>query len=218
MKTQVILIPFLSIAACSISAATQTVRLTFDNGQSDYGAYQATGAETELTLSRAGGTVAANDFAELDGLTSETYSVSGASLAPHAPVGFSISTTGGAAQIDSTSLDVDGGGIDSGESITFVFDRSIVIEEFDFAEIGTAEIASVTIAGSTHTFGNSSGDAHSGSFSLYEGQLLEFGFAAANGADYDLQGFTFTIVPEPQTYALLAGSCTLAFAMLRRRK
>jgi hypothetical protein len=218
MKTQRVLVPCLSMAACSISASVQSVRLTFDNDQSDYGAFQATGAETELTLSRAGGTIAANDFAELDGLTSETYSISGESLAPHTPVGFSITTTGGSAKIDGTSLDVGGGGIDSGESITFVFDRSIVISEFDFVDIGAAEVAYVTIAGSTHTFGDSDGDAHSGHFILNQGQALEFALMEANGADYDLQGFTFAVVPEPQTYAVFAGSCALAWAMLRRRK
>jgi hypothetical protein len=218
MKSHIILFPFLSITAFSISASAQAVRLTFDPNQIDYGAFETTVAEIELTLERTGGSIASNDFAELDGIASDNYSIGGTSVTPHSPIGFSILTSGGAAKIDGTALDVGGGGIDSGESITFVFDTSIVISEFDFADIGASEFASVTIAGSTQTFGNSIGDSHSGNFSLNQGQALEFGFAAANGADYDVQGFTFTIVPEPQTYALLAGSIALAFAMLRRRK
>ena len=218
MKSRIILFPFLSITAFSISASAQAVRLTFDPNQIDYGAFETNGAETELTLSRAGGTVVSNDFDEMNSLSSETYSVSGASLAQHTTIGFSITTTGGSAKIDGTSLDVGGGGIDSGESITFVFDRSIVISELDFVDIGAAEVASVTIAGSTHTFGDSDGDAHSGHFILNQGHTLEFAFMEANGADYDLQGFTFAVVPEPQTYAVLAGCCALAWAMLRRRE
>lgn len=218
MKSRIILFPFLSITAFSISASAQAVRLTFDPNQIDYGAFETTVAEIELTLARINGAIASNDFAELDGLASDNYSIGGTSAPARPPVRFSITTTGGSARIDGTSLDVGGGGIDSGESIRFVFDTNIVISEFDFVDIGAAEVASVTIAGSTHTFGDSDGDAHSGHFSLNQGQPLEFGFAAANGADYDVQGFTFTIIPEPQTYALLAGSCALALAMLRRRK
>jgi hypothetical protein len=219
MKPQSALKHLLAISALNMSVTAQTVRLTFDNDQSDYGAYEISGTETELNLTRAGGLIATNDFTELDGLTAETYWISGPPLSSYNPIEFSISTSGGSAKVDSTALDVGGGGIDTGESITFVFDRNIVISEFDFAEIGTAEFAAVTIAGSTQSFGTSSGDTHHGSFSLNQGQALRFDFAGSHGADYDIQGFTFAVVvPEPRSYATLAGSCALALAILRRRR
>jgi hypothetical protein len=206
------------VAAAHTSISAQTVRLTFDPGQIDYGAFETSGTDTELTLTRSGGSVATNDFSELDGLTAETYSINGASLGSASPVGFTISTTGGVANIDGTALDIAGSGIDSGESITFIFDTNILITEFDLAAIDLTQLAEITIGGSIQTFGDSVGDVHSGSFSLNAGQSLIFGFNETNGADYDIQAFTFTAVPEPNTYALLSGCCALGFAMLRRRK
>jgi len=217
MKLTQTLLTAAALSCFAYSASAQSVRLTFDPGQTDYGAFEVSGVDTALTLTRTGGAIAANDFAELDDLTSETYTATGALLNPYNPLDFTITTTGGVANLDSSAFDVGGSGIDDAESISFVFDRSIIITEFDFTNIGTSEFASVTIAGSTQLFGDSSGDSHTGSFSLNAGQSLIFGFAAADGADYDLQAFTFTVVPEPGTYALLAGICALGYVMTRRR-
>ena len=226
MKAPATLLFLLSMPAWGPSAAAQAVRLTFDSDQTDYGAYATSLGETQLLLSRSGGSVAANDFTELNGLSSESYSLSGAALAPHTAVGFSITATGGSdshpatrpARSDGTGLDVGGGGIDSGEAIRFIFDTRIEISEFDFAEIDNDEFAAVTIAGATHSFGSNDGDRHSGQFTLQAGQALEFNFAAIAAADYDLQGFSFNIVPEPRSYAALAGCAALAYTALRRRR
>ena len=217
MKSQTPLLTLITIAAFNLSVSAQTVRLTFDLGQADFGAYEALGTDTELNLTRSGGTIATNDFSELNGLMAETYAISGGSLGPASPVGFTISTIGGSVIIDSTALDVNGGGIDNNESITFIFDTNILITEFDLAGIDSPQLAKITISGSIQTFGTSDNDVHSGSFSLAAGQSLIFGFNETNGGDYDIQAFTFAVVPEPRTYALLSGCCVLAVAMLRRR-
>lgn len=197
----------------------QDVRLTFDDDQSDFGAFETSGTLTELTLSRSGGTIATNDFTELDGLTSETYTVSGAELGALGPFSFTVAATGGSAFVDGTGLDVGGSGMDSGETLTFTFTRDITLTQFDLASMADSEFATVTVGGSAVNYdGSASGDAQDVTLSLDTGESLVFSFAATDGADYDIQGISFTVVPEPQTFALLAGFCGLTLVMLRRRK
>jgi hypothetical protein len=215
MKIKTSLLALVSILGLSTSA--QEVRLTFDTDQSDFGAFEISGTDTALTLSRNEGTIATNDFAELDELSSETYSMSGVLLGVFSPVGFTVTTSGGVANLDTGGFDVAGSGIGPGESITFIFDTNIEISEFDLANIDASEFAAITIAGSAQLFADSTNDVHTGSFSLTAGQSLVFGFADVNGAGYDIQAFTFNAVPEAGTCAILAGVSTLCFVILRRR-
>ena len=166
MKLTQTLLSAAAISCLAYSSSAQEVRLTFDNSQSDFGAFEISGVDTALTLTRSGGAVASNDFSEMDGLSTQTYTATGALLNPYNPLGFTIQTGGGFASIDTSGFDVDGGGIDAGESVIFTFDRSIIITEFDFDNIGSPEFALVTIGGNIQTFGDTAGDTHSGSFSL----------------------------------------------------
>ncbi|WP_269524678.1 hypothetical protein [Coraliomargarita parva] len=196
----------------------QEIRITFDSDQSDYGVYEITGTDTALSLTRSGGIVAANDFAELDGLSSETYFASGAELGTYTPFRIEIETSGGLATTDTSGLDIGGGGIDATESISLIFSHTVLITEFDLANIDTGTFAAVSVGGSILSLGDSTGDVHSGSYQLNAGQALTFSYAESNSADYDIQGLTLQIVPEASCYSLATGLVSLAFASFALRK
>lgn len=219
MKKKLTLTTLATLAGFATASFAQTpeVTLTFDDSLADFGAIETTATDVDLSLSRLGGAIATNDFTELDGLSSETYTVSGTELGSANPFDFTVSSSDSMV-LDGTGLDVSGGGIDSGESITFTFSRNITILEFNLQDVGASEFAAITVAGSTTDYADSTGDSHTVDLDLTAGQSLVFEFAASNGADYGLQAFSFSVVPEPNAYALLAGLLGLSFVALRRRR
>jgi hypothetical protein len=207
------ILTFAAVSSAAYVASAQNVTLGFDNNRGDYGAFETTGTDTALTIF---GPSASTDFSSMSGLSSGTYTISGAPLT--SAFSFTVTSSPSTLTLDTTGLDVASGGIDSGETITFIFSTDIILKEFDFSTIGTSETASVTVAGSTTNYdGSATNDAQTVNFSLSAGQALVFSNGGSNPIDYDLQSISFTVVPEPGTYALLSGLSALAFIMLRRR-
>lgn len=203
-----------ALSCFAFSASAQEVKFTFDDDQGDFGAEEISGVDTQLTLSGTGST-----FTSMDSLSTATYTVSGAPLTSS----FNFTATASDSHtfdVSGSGLDINGGGIDTGETLTFTFTTDILITELDFSSITATETVSVTVAGVTTTYdGTSTNDAPSVNLSLTAGQTLIFGSGGLNPAgNYDIQAFTFNVVPEPNTYALLSGFCALGFVMLRRRK
>lgn len=213
MKFTQTLFTAVAISCFAYSASAQTITLGFDNNRSsDFGASSGGSA---LSISGTG-----TSFQDADELETASFTISGAPLT--SPFSFTMTAddtanTGDTLEIDGTGLDVDGAGLDTTETITFIFSADIIITELDFANIDPSTFAGVTIAGSAQTYGNSTNDSHTVNLALSQGQSLVFDFADTDGVDYDIQSFTFTVVPEPNTYALLVGFCALGFVMVRRR-
>jgi hypothetical protein len=113
------------------------------------------------------------------------------------------------------------------ESITITFSENI---EFNFIDLGgvgseAADGASLTVAGSTISlFSGVSG--FNGTTDIYTAPSP---ITVLTGSDsivltgtsatsiFDMEGINITVVPEPGTYALLAGICALGYVMTRRR-
>jgi hypothetical protein len=110
------------------------------------------------------------------------------------------------------------------ESMVFSFNIAGTFQSIDFALLNdTPETAVLSFAGgSTYilTDGVTSSIAVSGNDTFLginedftAGQLITL--SISGGTNFTLENFT--VVPEPDTYALLAGICSLGFIMLRRR-
>ncbi|MGJ8651997.1 MAG: PEP-CTERM sorting domain-containing protein [Opitutaceae bacterium] len=112
------------------------------------------------------------------------------------------------------------------ESITLTFTDNIELNLIEFGGVGTgiSDGVSLTIGASAlNLFTGVSG--FSGDSDIYtpespialsSGQsIIITGSSATSG--FDLENFNITVVPEPGTYALLAGISVLGFVILRRR-
>ena len=207
---------FFLLASAALNAGAPvapSVTLGFDNSRSDYGAFETTGVDTALAIS---GPSSSTDFSSFTGLSSATYTISGAPLT--SAFNFTATSSPSTFTLDGTGLDVGGGGIDSGESMKFKFTTDIILTEFDFSTLTATETATVSIAGIVINYdGNATNDAQSVSLRLSAGEELIFLYGGSNPADYDVQSISFEVVPEPGTYALLSGIFALGFVMLRRR-
>ncbi|MGB0258921.1 MAG: hypothetical protein ACPGES_09740, partial [Coraliomargarita sp.] len=146
MKTAALLFP---LSLITLSAQAQSVTLGFDNNRtSDFGA---SSGGTFLSISGTGTSLQAADE-----LVSANFTISGAPLS--SAFSFTMTAddsanTGDSIEIDTTGLDVDGGGFDTTETIEFVFSTDIVITEFDFANIDNSTFAGVSIGGVDYTYG-----------------------------------------------------------------
>jgi hypothetical protein len=118
-------------------------------------------------------------------------------------------------QIDGTS-----------EIVTITFDKAIEFNFIDFGGVGStvADGVSLTVAGiSVDLFTGVAG--FSGSSDLYTpaspislaiGQSIIVTGSSATSS-FDIQTVNVSVIPEPNTFALLAGFCALGFVMVRRR-
>jgi hypothetical protein len=115
----------------------------------------------------------------------------------------------------------------SGEGTSFTFSQDVTITGFDFAAFTTAGSDSIELsigASSLGTFSDgtviagvadfTNTNAVIASIDVSAGQV--FSLARQDGS-FHLQTLSFTVVPEPGTFALLAGFSALASVMFRRR-
>jgi hypothetical protein len=218
MQMKHALLPGLALLACS-AAPAQTLELDFDTSRSGYGIRETSGTDVQLSLAINGSPTAADNFDELDNLASATVAASGSALGGFSPFTFSMSASAGDdMDVQGDGIDVSGGGFDAGETLTFVFDTSVLLTGLDFEGIGPGETARVTIAGTVFDFGDNTGDSHLLSENLAAGNPLVFEYGGATPASYNLQGMTLSIVPEPSTYALATGLAALALLAVGKRK
>jgi hypothetical protein len=204
----------LSVAAlsCIASFASAQTTFVFDDGSS-------TGAAGLALEAFAAGI----DGASMSLNTSGTYAQGGFTLSAGTDFGTFNLTNSGFGPNDTVSED-DTDFFDGSESMVFSFDTAGTFSSIDFASLDDApETAILSFAGG-NTFnlldgitsdiavsGNDFFDSINESFTA--GQLITLSISGGNGWTLE----SLTVVPEPGTYALLAGFSALAFIMLRRR-
>lgn len=208
----------LSCFACLASAQTTFV---FDDGSS-------TGAAGLALEAFADGV----DAASMSLNTSGTYSQNGITLSAGTDFGdFNLTNT--SFGIDNPNSDISGlddgdrfDNLGSSESMVFSFSVAGTFESIDLAFIESDEVneAQLIFAGGptyelnfdTDTGGSADNFNIGQAFSANQRITLRLSPSAAASENFGLE--SFTVVPEPGTYALLAGSCALGFVMLRRRR
>lgn len=147
-----------------------------------------------------------------------------------------VTATGGTLNSNSGDFGVDGSEPDevndfidgTSESITLTFSTEVIFNWIDLAGIGTEaqtdDHASITIAGTQLNL-STGVDNFNGSTDVYTPAspiTLAIGESiiltgTSSTSSFELQGINLTVVPEPGTFALLAGFSALSFVMLRRR-
>lgn len=137
-----------------------------------------------------------------------------------------LNSNSGTFGVDSTLLDETAANIDgTGEAITLIFDKNITLNFIDFNSIGgdLSTGTALTIAGTTYNLfdgvtGLNANDLYTPSspISVTTSDSIVITGSGASSSFY-IQNFNITVVPEPNTYALLAGVSALGFVMMRRR-
>lgn len=139
--------------------------------------------------------------------------------------------TGGAFNSNSGNFGIGDDQIDgTSEVITITFDKDIFFNFIDFGGVGAAisDAASLTVAGTNLDLytGNPASPIFKGSTDVYTptsaisvlaGQNIIITGSTATSS-FDLERLNVTVVPEPGTFALLAGCCGMVFVMLKRRR
>ncbi|MDQ8194905.1 PEP-CTERM sorting domain-containing protein [Coraliomargarita sp. SDUM461004] len=126
-----------------------------------------------------------------------------------------------------TGIGIDSGGTLSaaGDALTFSFNKAITLDFLDMGSFtgdgGDSLLLSFTNSNPEITLNNGDFDNNSSNtITFTEANALaaneSFSIAWLDG-NFAIEAFTVTIVPEPGTFALLAGTCALGFVMLRRR-
>jgi hypothetical protein len=214
MKLTKTLLTAAALSCFAYSASAQTT-FVFDDGSS-------TGS-TGLALEAFASGV---DAASMGLNTSGTYTQGGFTMSAGTDFGdFNLTNSGfGPDQAggidDSDAFDTDNGN----ESMIFSFDIAGTFQSIDFALLDDLpETAILSFAGGntftltdgvTSTIAVSGNDVFLGiNESFSAGQLITL--SISGGSDFTLE--SFTVVPEPGTYALLAGIAALGFVMTRRR-
>lgn len=139
----------------------------------------------------------------------------------------SLVPTGGAFNSNADDFGIGDDQIDgTSEVVTITFNKDIEFNFIDFGGVGgdAADGVSLTIAGSalnlfTGVTGfNGSTDVYTPTspVSLTTGQTIII-TGSSSTSSFDIQTLNVTVVPEPSTFALLAGMSALGFVMLRRR-
>ncbi|HBR95214.1 MAG TPA: hypothetical protein DEA90_13720 [Opitutae bacterium] len=101
------------------------------------------------------------------------------------------------------------------ESIIFSFDIEGTFVSLDLAGINIDDEATLSFSGGgTYNLSNATDDFYTIGEAFTSGQEITLSTNAA-GAIFSLE--SFTVVPEPGTFALLSGCAALTFVMLRRR-
>lgn len=139
---------------------------------------------------------------------------------------------GGTLNSNSTSFGVGDSAIDgTGESITLVFTTDIEVTLIDFSTIGSdvSDGALLTIGSLSfelYTDNPAVDPVFSGQtdeflpqapIALSAGELITFTGTSATSS-YDLDSISLNVVPEPGSFALLAGIAGMALAATRRRR
>lgn len=112
------------------------------------------------------------------------------------------------------------------ESIVFSFSSGGTFESIDLRYIDKAANEGLLIFDGGNTYELNTTTALSGdddftigeTFTAGQSITLTLSGSAAAGENFSLENFTVSAVPEPGTYALLAGMLGLTAVMLRRRK
>lgn len=204
--------------SCFASFASGQTTFVFDNGSS-------TGAAGLALEAFATGV----DGASMSLNTSGTYAQGGFTLSAGTDFGtFNLTSTGFGPNDTGSGDDTDF--FDGSESMVFSFDTAGTFDSIDFASLGGTgqelETATLSFAGGNtlNLLDNITSDIAVSGNDFFDGidedftagQLITLSITAGNG--WTLENFTVSPVPEPNTYAMLAGICALSFVMIKRRR
>lgn len=161
--------------------------------------------------------------------TSGTYTQEGITLSAGTDFGnFNLTNSGFGPDQAGSGDDSDAFDTASGnESMVFFFDKDGTFNSIDFALLDdTPEFAVLSFQGgntynltdgATSDITVSGNDFFGGIDEAFTaGQRITL--SISGGTNFTLENFTVTVVPEPGSYALLAGFMGLTSVMLRRRK
>jgi hypothetical protein len=215
MKLTQTLLTAAALSCFAYSASAQSVFFDFDNDT-------VTGGTLVLLEAGSGPT---NSFAgdRFDEQASASFQVTG--------IGGGIGTLAGTASALSDDLNVTGSGLQdgssgyngSGEGTSFVFDKDVTITAMDW---GGFTVDSVTLSSGATNIGTFTTGTVIGSTNFTSSNPATMNIAVSAGdaftltyasGSFFLESMSFTVVPEPGTYALLAGICALGYVMTRRR-
>ncbi len=205
----------LAAISCNLSLATAQTTFVFHDGGSSLGSTGSafTDAEASIQDTVNGITLTAEAFLDATSTANSLYGTNSGSF------GINNSNT------DASSLD-DGdrfdnlGGI---ESMEFSFNVNGTFQSIDLRFIDSASNEAILSFDGGNTYDlNTSNDETGDTFTINEsftiGQkiTLQISPLASAGENFSLE--SFTIVPEPATYAVLAGILTLGYVMLKHRR
>lgn len=162
----------------------------------------------------------------LDDASSGSFTVSGIEISASSLSGpfnatasnFGINQPTGGDDTDGIDFAV-GGGAAFAESFTLSFDQDVLLNTFDVSSFGASDEITLLDGGFTVATITSTGETSLGDYNLSSSSLLTVETTAGvfgNGWSFD--SITVSAVPEPGTYALLAGTMALGFIMIRRRR
>jgi hypothetical protein len=197
-----------AISCCAYSASAQTT-FTFHDASNTTGTGSIFDDEAGSIQDTEGSfTLTAEAF--LDGASAGT-NFNGAGD------GFGINADGGGDETQRFDNDI---GI---ESMVFSFNIGGTFQSIDlrYIEESSNEAQLVFDGGSTYELNTTTAIGSSDDFTIGEtftaGQTITLRMSSSAGAGENFSLESFTVVPEPNTYALLAGFCALGFVMVRRR-
>jgi hypothetical protein len=216
------LFPFLILTAASLHAGTPPpfdVILDFENNT-------VTGGTLVLLDSGSGAT---NDFTgdRFDEQTSADFEIQGIT-----GVGtLSVTATALAGNLNVTTNGLQDGSSGygaTGEGTHFNFDKDVTITFLDWVEFSTTpDSDSVELLNDNLSLGSYTKNTVSGGINFTDTNPSTMSISVTAGDDFTIKHSAgtfylgqigFTVVPEPNIYAALAGLCSLAYVMLRRRK
>lgn len=163
--------------------------------------------------------------AGLSGQSSGSFTVGGIEITATAMPGQTFNATGSGFGINHTNSGDDTDGFDFGnttgevaEFFTLEFDQAVNLVSFDVSSWGASDEAVLTDGATTVATISSTGVTSLSNYQLGASSILTVSTTAgtySNGWSFD--SITVTAVPEPGSFALLAGFCGLVFVMLKRR-
>ena len=153
-----------------------------------------------------------------DELSSASFQVTGIGGGIGALAGTALALNGVLNVTGSGLADAGSGYNGAGEGTSFTFDKDIIVTGLDFTDFTSAGSDSVTISSGSTTIGTFEFGETIGSTSFADPNAVTASIAVAAGDTFKIEyaagafhlgDFTFTVVPEPGTYALLSGFCAL---------
>jgi hypothetical protein len=224
MKYETILFALLVITAFGSSTLNAVAPPPVPDVIFDFEVNSVTGGTLVLLNSGSGAT---NDFKgdRFDGQAAANFEIQG--IAGVGTLGITATSLMGALNVTGEGLqDGSSGYGTAGEGTSFTFDKDITITLLDWVNFTTDDGDSVTLSSGATNIGTFSKGTVIGSTDFSDtnpsvmsidvaaDELFTITYAAGNFA---LGQMGFTVVPEPQNYALLAAISALGFVMLRRR-